>query len=133
MESKYFMLPKPFAYNDRFRKLSSQAKLLYMYYWNELHFPLEPLRVAEDGQPLIRDEWAHAKLFLGMKTDLQAEKARRELQKLGLICPMDNKTLLVARHVPEKEKPKPEQLPPNWPKPRPQPYPAESQTNNANT
>jgi hypothetical protein len=84
MGKKYYLIPRRFFYDDHFKELSSVAKLLYMYYWNEIIFPKEPLQTNEDGRPMIIDNWEDAKLFLNTSPSA-ANKARRELLKEGLV------------------------------------------------
>lgn len=131
MTTNYFIVPKKFFYDETFQQLTANARLLFLYYWNEFLFPAAQLEVDEDGNPLITDEWAHAQLFLGI-TPQTAKKARRELHRAGYVKPAIDKNgeftklrILAPVRTYSKEVPKPiqEGSPPPMPKPRPQPYP----------
>ena len=143
----YYVVPKKFFKDETFQQLSGNARLLFIYYWNEFLFPTMPLQVDEKGNPIITDEWEHAKLFLGLQKQAAA-KARRELHKAGLVRPVLDKegspTKLriippVPVYMPKERKepgtappgsapqqiPMPEGAPPPLPTHgHPQPYPA---------
>lgn len=146
MPSNYFLTPKKFFSDPKFQKLSANARLLFIYYWNELIFPSEPLPVDENGSPTIADEWEHAQLFLSVNKQ-SANKARRELHKEGLVKPALDKRGEFTRLVitsptryeqpnkgnqlqyepsqpipPGSPPPSPDNAPP-LPFPKPQPYP----------
>jgi hypothetical protein len=64
--------------------MSSSGKLLYLHYWNEYFTPSQPLKVDDDGRPIIKDNWKEVRQLLGFHSST-ANTARRELLAAGLI------------------------------------------------
>ena len=99
MSEKNLIFPRHFFENRTFKKLSSSGKLLYMYYWNEYFTPSQPLKVDDDGRPIIRDNWKEVKQILGFHAST-GNTGRRELLAAGLIR-LSNREgyLLVVRDI----------------------------------
>lgn len=106
MSDKYYVLPRGFFNHKTFRSLSPAAKLLYLHYWNELHYSGKPIKVDEDGRPLISDEWKRTKEFLNLPAS-SGNTARRELLAAGLIRLSSREGYLLLIRDKLKEQPQP--------------------------